>query len=131
MKKSIIKKVEPFGHMYGFQKSWLDSEESLREYIRRRLQSSMPPNATSENYPFLKIDNGLVVPHEIFKPIFKGELPTMTVSRAHKLFATKIGFDMRSGFPCLIERDQNGGYIIILYPPHSSPYQVDCAGTEV
>lgn len=131
MRKKPIKKLAPFEHQYGFQTNLLYVEEEMCIYMRRRYFSSMPPNATPEKYPFSEIGNGLAVPHDIFKPIFKGELPTMTVSRAHKLFATKIGFDVRSGFPCSIERDQKGGYIIILYPPHISPYQVDCAGIEV
>ncbi len=131
MKKSLIKKVEPFEHMYGFQKNWLDGEESFREYIRRLLLASMPPNATSENYPFLKIDNGMAIPHEIFRPIFKGDLPILKTTQAQALFATKLGFDIKSGLPCVIKNDSDGGYVIILYPTHSSPYQIDYTGRRL
>ncbi len=131
MRKKTIKKLAPFEHQYGFQTNLLDVEEEMRIYMRRRCLSSMPPNSTPEKYPFSEIGNGLVVPHEIFKPIFKGKQLVMTTIQANRLFATRIGFDIKSGLPCLIDMNNKDTYLIKLFPPYDPPYIVDYMGKRI
>ena len=128
MRKLKLKKAKLLTNINTYQPSILDSQEKQAEEACQHritiLLSNTPKGATSENYPYQIVEDGVRL-HDVFLPLFGGKVPIMSKECSDELCARHIGYDGRSGYPVRIYRDSIG-IVIKAFSPYGEVLIMDC-----
>jgi hypothetical protein len=118
-KAEVLENIDSFQPLITWEKEVVRKEACIHR--TNQVLSDTPPETSPDNYPYLLV-SGKAVPHPIFDPL---KIPILPRGAANLLFATEVGFDRKSGFPCRIVKNDDVVKVIV-YPENKLPYIMDC-----